>query len=196
MSEPNNTPALAQKAILSTLLILSPFAVLFPPYERIYTGGVWRTPWHLDPLYLVRAGLIVVGMTCAALSVPMLIWNLSALDRISIEYSVSYLILQVSMAICSLTIEWAAFPYWVNGVFRALLCVCTRGREYRLIWQDRRRLMQRRCGVLDAGSHASVGNRISGWRSKSSRCHMTQPIEMRVWGAGLSTSSAMDLLTS
>lgn len=117
-----NTPVFLQSMVLVVMLLLTPYAMTFSPYEGIYTDKAWPATLHLDPLYPVRAGLIVGGLIGAVLSVALLIWELIRKSTQVLEMSMgSDLILQMSITICSLSIGWAAFPYWVNGVFQAYI---------------------------------------------------------------------------
>lgn len=114
MLRKNITPVLLQSVILALMLILTPYAMTFTPYEGIYSEGVWNTPFHLDPLYTLRASLIATGLLAGFLSFVLLVWEI-----IRNNWRGSDFILQISMTLCSLSIGWAAFPYWVNGMFQA-----------------------------------------------------------------------------
>lgn len=109
-----------QGAVLCIILLLSPVAMSFSPYEGIYTQENWRDALRLDPLYVVRAALIcgamIGGVVSAALLVLDLVRNINVVLHPDLG---ARLILQGSMAICSLSLGWAAYPYWVNGVLRA-----------------------------------------------------------------------------
>lgn len=117
-------PTLIQAIILGLLLVVAPYAMSFAPYESIYTYGAWHTPFHLDPLYRIRAILIGLGIISGAFSVLLLISVLIRKllwqgDVVLQTRNASDLILQMSMALCSATIGWGAYPYWVNGVYQA-----------------------------------------------------------------------------
>jgi hypothetical protein len=108
------TPFPLQCVLLSLLVIGSPFAMSFTPYYRIYTDGVWNAVLQSDPTFYTRAIFILGGMLGAILSMLLLVWQIAKGSE-----SGSILTLQASMALCSVQIGWVAFPYWVNGVFRA-----------------------------------------------------------------------------
>lgn len=114
MSQTKLTPFLLQRIILFLVLLASPYAMTFTPYERIYTEGVWNTPFDSDPLYLLRAGLITAGWLAGFLSFVSLVWGLSQRN-----WKGRDLVLEASITLCSLSIGWAAFPYWINGLFQA-----------------------------------------------------------------------------
>lgn len=102
----------AQIIILGLLLLSAPYAMSFTPYERIATDGVWNAPIRLDPMYSIRAGLIIGGLVCALSSFSLLLYTI-------IKRCGSDLILRASLTLCSIYIGWAVFPYWVNGMFQA-----------------------------------------------------------------------------
>lgn len=108
------TPILCQGIILLLMLALTPYAITFSPYVGIYTDGVWFTSLDLDPLYWVRVSLIIFGLLGAILSLVFLTWEI-----VRGGWKGSDLILQLSMVLCSLSIGWRSFPYWVNGMFQA-----------------------------------------------------------------------------
>lgn len=109
-----------QGALLCLILLLSPVAMTFGPYEGIYTQENWRDALRLDPLYLVRAFLISGAMIAGVLSTGLLVVDLVRNVNVVLQPDLgARLILQGSMAMCSLSVGWAAFPYWVNGVFQA-----------------------------------------------------------------------------
>jgi hypothetical protein len=96
--------------------MLTPYAMTFKPYGQIYQDGIWGTTFELDPLYWVRAGLIITGMVGATLSVILLIWVLNRTDLEGPD-----LFSQISGTLCSLSIGWVLFPYLVNGMFQAYI---------------------------------------------------------------------------
>jgi hypothetical protein len=88
----------------------------FTAFEKICSD----LPIQADPLYGVRATFIIGGLIASILSVAVLIRELiKRFDEIMEPKMVRTLVLQASLAICSASIGWAAFPYWVNGVFQA-----------------------------------------------------------------------------
>lgn len=101
------------------MILLAPLATLFTPYEGIFEGN-WRGSLHMDSLYHLRAGLIIAGMVAAVVSVGLVVVELVKRFNVVLEpIDGTNLVLQMSMAICSLSLGWAAFPYWINGVFQA-----------------------------------------------------------------------------
>jgi hypothetical protein len=113
-------PAVLQRIILLLLLMTSPYAMSFLPYEGIYADGVWKAPFHLDPLYYMRASLIWGGLLAGLICLILLFWELGNASNLILQPSlVREVILDTSVTLCSLTIGWAAFPYWVNGMFQA-----------------------------------------------------------------------------
>jgi hypothetical protein len=110
------TPILIQTALLAPLLLAAPFAMSFTAYERICSD----VPIQADTLYGVRATFIIGGLIASTLSVAALIWELiKRFNEIIEPRMVRDLVLQASMAMRSVSVGWAAFPYWVNGVFQA-----------------------------------------------------------------------------
>jgi hypothetical protein len=110
------TPTLLQTIILSLFLLTAPFAMTFTVPIGICTG----LPIQADPLYAIRASFITGGLIASALSVLILLWDLRTRINELLELKiVSNVILRMSMTICSLSIGWVAFPYWINGVFQA-----------------------------------------------------------------------------
>lgn len=105
-----------QGIILLSLSLVAPYAMSFTPYEKIYSDGIWNTPFHLDPLFPVRVVLIVAGWLGGILSLI-----LCLREWLNKHRSKSDKVFLMSMALCSLSIGWAAFPYWVNGMFQAYL---------------------------------------------------------------------------
>lgn len=101
-------PIRIQPLLLAALLVAAPFAISFKAYEKICSN----LPIQADPLYLLRAVFIIGGLTIAILSVAMLVWVIS-------KQRFEYLVSQLSMTLCSFTIGWVYFPFWVNGVFQA-----------------------------------------------------------------------------
>lgn len=115
---PKVTPALLQTMTLACLLIATPFAMTFVPYEKIYIQGLWHTQLHSDPLYRVRSAFVIGGMFATLFSVGALIWELIREDNEG-KWDLRKLVLSLSMVVCSISIGWRSFPYWVNGVFHA-----------------------------------------------------------------------------
>jgi hypothetical protein len=110
------TPILIQSALLFSLLVASPFAMSFTAYQGICNN----MPLQADPLYTLRATLIIAALIVALLSLTLLIWYLvKTRHQILHTDMADGVALQMSMTICSLTIGWVAFPYWVNGVYQA-----------------------------------------------------------------------------
>jgi hypothetical protein len=108
------TPLLLQSVILILLIIFTPYVMTFAPYERIYMDGVWSTPWHLDSQYSLRVILIIAGLLGGVFSFLCLMYELKRSD-----WEINNVLLQASMTLCSLSIGWRSFPYWVNGVYQA-----------------------------------------------------------------------------
>ena len=114
------TPSNLQVGILALLVIAAPFAMSMTPYEGIYDTGVWKAQFHLDPLNPIRVSLIVAGLLASCSTVGLLVWELSrAANKILELKLLENLVLKTSITLCSISIGWAAFPYWVNGVFQA-----------------------------------------------------------------------------
>jgi hypothetical protein len=108
-------PALVQRVLLYLLIIFAPFAMSFTPHGNICTD----LPIRAEPLYRIRASLILGGLLGSVLSVTLLLWHLSKKSNEILETTVvSNVALQMSITICSVVIGWVAFPYWVNGVFQ------------------------------------------------------------------------------
>jgi len=101
--------------LLVVMVILALFCMLFKPYGGIYVDGVWRAAYTLDPLYPLRVVLILAGLAGGVISIGLLVWETARAGE-SIDLN-----LQLSMTLASLAIGWAAFPYWVNGVFQAYI---------------------------------------------------------------------------
>jgi hypothetical protein len=116
MEGKNINPALLQGVILALMLMVMPYAMTLMPYEGVYNYEGQYPRLDLDHLYVLRAGLIIAGLLGAILSLVFLGWGLLGRGKTG-----SGVVLQISMAICSSCIGWAAFPYWVNGVFQAYL---------------------------------------------------------------------------
>src|SRR5215471_6720363 len=113
-------PSNLQAVILAMLVIAAPFAMSMTPYEGIYDSGVWKAQFHMDPLNPTRVILIVAGLVASCASVGSLVWELSrAANQILELKMLEHLVLKTSITLCSISIGWAAFPYWVNGVFQA-----------------------------------------------------------------------------
>lgn len=101
-------PIRIQPLLLAALLVTAPFVTSFTVYEKICSG----LPLQADPLYFGRAVLILVGLAIAVLSLAMLLW-------VIIKKRFEYIVSQLSMTLCSFTIGWLYFPFWVNGVYQA-----------------------------------------------------------------------------
>src|SRR6266498_4822006 len=108
-------PQAIQVRLLLVLLVMGLICMFFKPYEGVYATGVWHATYTLDPLYPIRAVLIAVGLAGGVISIGLLIWKiLTGGEAVDLH-------LQLSMTLASLAIGWAAFPYWVNGIFQAYL---------------------------------------------------------------------------
>lgn len=114
------TPLSLQKIVLSFLVITAPFAMTFTPYEGSYTSEMSSAEFQLDSLYYVRAGLIIAGMIAAVTSLFALLWGVVK-GVTHGPWKEDDILLQISMTICSFSVGWAAFPYWINGVFQAYI---------------------------------------------------------------------------
>jgi hypothetical protein len=101
------------------MVLIAPLAMLFTPYEGMFTGEKWHGSLDMDSLYHLRVGLIIGGMVGAVMSVGLLLVDMVKRFNVVLEPRVGTdLVLQMSMAICSLSLGWAAFPYRINGVFQ------------------------------------------------------------------------------
>jgi hypothetical protein len=103
----------AQAIVLILLLFVTPYAMTFTPYEKIFDEGVWQVSLRSDPIFYLRAILIVFGLLGGALSALIAIEGLNRQN-----FGANNQILLISMGLCSLTIGWVAFPYWINGMFQ------------------------------------------------------------------------------
>ena len=89
--------------------------MLFTPHGNICTD----LPIQADPLYGIRASLILGGLVVSVLSFTLMLWQLiKKRNQILETRLVSKVALELSVTFCSLAIGWVAFPYWVNGVFQ------------------------------------------------------------------------------
>ena len=120
MSMNRVTPENLHIGILILLVIIAPLAMTFTPYEGILEDGVWSAQFQLDPLNRLRIILISLGLVSACVSVALLFRELVKAANEVLQVSLAQnLVTKTSFTLCSLTIGWAAFPYWINGVFQA-----------------------------------------------------------------------------
>jgi hypothetical protein len=110
------TPLFLQTLLLILTISLGLFAMTFTPYEKIYIDGAWYTQFDLDPLYAVRRCLMIYGFVVCILSPCLLAYEL-----IRKKWRGNDIVLHLSMVLLSCTIGWAAYPYWVNGMFQAYI---------------------------------------------------------------------------
>lgn len=103
-----------QVAIVVILVVLTPVAMMFTPYQRIYTDGVYQAPHSADPLYSIRAILIVVGLLA-----PIVCLGCTLAILATGPLNAARAVFQCSLTLLAGAIGWRCFPYWVNGVFQA-----------------------------------------------------------------------------
>jgi hypothetical protein len=103
-----------QTIVLGLLMLATPYALTFTPYEKILEEGVWNVSLQSDPIFYQRAIFIIGGLLAGVLSA---IVTFEGLNRQN--FGANNQILLISMGFCSLTIGWIAFPYWINGVFQS-----------------------------------------------------------------------------
>jgi hypothetical protein len=103
-------------ALVLVLLALAPLAMAQTPYERIYTDGVYQAPHPADPRYPLRAGLIGLGLLA-----PLVCLGCTGLALAAGRRHAGRAIVSASLTLCAATIGWRCFPYWVNGVYQAML---------------------------------------------------------------------------
>jgi hypothetical protein len=109
-------PAFLQASLLSLLFVVAPFAMSFTPHDQFCTD----LSFQQDSLHRVRTTFIIGGLIATALSLALLAWELNIKSNHILQPAmVSSVVLQMSMALCSVSIGWAAIPYWVTGVFQA-----------------------------------------------------------------------------
>jgi hypothetical protein len=104
----------AQTILLIFLLLITPYALTFTPYEQIFASGVWNVSLQSDPIFYQRAILIILGLLAGVVSA---IFAVAGLNKQNL--GAGNQILLVSMGLCSLTIGWMGFPYWINGLFQS-----------------------------------------------------------------------------
>jgi hypothetical protein len=85
-----------------------------------YQGICQDLSIQADPLYGLRAALIIGGLITALLSLASFLREVIERGTQLLDTGmISYTALQISLTLCSLSIGWALFPYWVNGIFQA-----------------------------------------------------------------------------
>lgn len=89
-------------ALLTILLVLSPFAMSLPPYPSHTT----------DLLYPYRLTLVLLGVSTTVMS---LIEFTVVLRRTSLEI----LAVRGAAFLACAVIGWRSYPYWANGVYQA-----------------------------------------------------------------------------
>lgn len=102
------TPIRIQAILLLVLLSIAPFALSLTAYDKIGLG----ISLQADPKYWLRVILIFGGLTIAVISVILFFKEF-------IRKNDHQLILHISITLCSFTIGWLYFPFWVNGVYQA-----------------------------------------------------------------------------
>ena len=103
-----------QVALVVLLVALAPVALALTPYERIYTDGVYQAPHVADPLYLLRAELIALGLVAPVVGLGGTLAALAARRRDPARVA-----LQASLTVFAGALGWRCYPYWANDVFSA-----------------------------------------------------------------------------
>lgn len=97
------------------LVVLSPYAMSFRPYEKIYELGVNQATHVNDIAFTARLSLIVVGFALSASSALELAMYMFRRQKSRSQLAV----LLASFAACCV-IGFRSFPYWVTGVYATL----------------------------------------------------------------------------
>ena len=119
MSTRQLTSANLQILILALLLIVAPFAMCLTPYESIFTETAGRVQFNSYLINPVRTVLIVLGLSLSFVSFILLVRELSeAVNEIIDSHLIQRVILRTSISICSITVGWAALPFWAHGGFQ------------------------------------------------------------------------------
>ena len=124
-----------QQRLLLFLLVIGLFSMTLTANIVIYTGE----PLSHDPLYLLRATIVVVGLITPLLSLALLCWRIEQTNNHYLNtWIFSNILWHSSAVICSFCVGWAAIPYWASGAFQAYL---GNGHDGPLIAFDPERLM-------------------------------------------------------
>lgn len=97
-------------------LALAACAGTLKPYDGVFAEGVWHASLRLDPLFEVRRTFMALGVIFCVSSLSIWVWGASKKHS-----SGSEIVLHSSLTLFCLTIGWAGYPYFANGVFRSYL---------------------------------------------------------------------------
>lgn len=105
-----------QASHLYAFLVSGLFSLTLTAYEGICAS----IPLQNDPIFLLRAGLIIWGLLAPFLALIILLWEVNTKgsedETMKLQSNVVW---HLSVILCLICVGWVAFPYWVNGVFRA-----------------------------------------------------------------------------
>jgi len=104
---------ITQVVLLLALIALTPYAMSFKPFERIYTDGSYDAPHSEDPLYHKRVFMIGFGLIASFICLACAVVGLILKPRVK-----PLSMLKFSIALCALTLGWRTYPYWINGIHR------------------------------------------------------------------------------
>ena len=107
---------LLQASHLYSFLLAGLYSLTLTAYEGLCDS----IPLRQDPIFLLRAGLIIWGLLAPFLAMVIFFREVNTKStEVESTKIQSIIIWHLSVILCLICVGWIAFPYLVNGIFRA-----------------------------------------------------------------------------